>query len=986
MKYLLLIFIFLSSYMVSAQPMSGTYTIGSSGYFNTINQAIDSLQAKGVGGPVVLNVLPGVYNESIIFDSIWGTSPYNTITLQAANGDSTSVVISHISNFVGQKTIYSKINYLIIKHLTVIMDVSTNIGEPIRISGDFTTISNCIIKSINKNVNTYGNLLIVDGSNNTLITNNYLSGYFNYGIYYFNSNTIGNNLTIENNTIENLQLNYGCYTLYLSSISNCQVKNNHFIEGSIRLYKTNGSSQFIGNKVIGGLKIFNLTTTSSNPFLLANNFIISPGWTPLHLEDNQYVNIYNNTFLDSGSLSIGTYTIRLKNSSNITFKNNIFSDKAYGVLFYLDQGNSNIISDYNDYYTNGYYGKTYTNSIPSSSLAAWKTLSGMEANSISINPGFYSTNDLHISNPAMNGTGVSLSSVTTDIDGEPRPPTPDIGADESNFSPIDAGMISVLYNSYNPDSVCGYIVHDSVYVRVKNYGTNTINFSNHPMTLNLSITGPVNTSHQLIVNTDSLLKDSIRDFLIAPVINMPTGGTYNLAATVSIAADSNSLNNQSTNYILTNYKIESIPYTQSFEGFNESPSSLNSSFVDFKEGWWRSSNYYINNNLITSFLVKKGAWYNPLTGPAYDHTTLNTNGKWISPATALAVSVNKAWTPCVNFSGVQHPMLSFWYHMFGPELTNDTLFVDVYDGNSWDLGIFYLKGQQQIAQQAPWLQATVDLQAYTNMQVIIRFRVKHSSSSSYPNAIVAIDDILIDEVPVFNLGNDTSICLGDAIQIGIAGQTGHTYEWRKAPQNTVIAISSTLNISQSGTYILKATNINGISGTDTINIGIHPLPTPDLGLDTTICDTASIVLTPSISYVSYLWQDSSTLSQFIVNSSTGGGVFWVKVEDQNHCYGIDSVMVTLDTCLSIDFYQRNNIFMEYYPNPAKDYFYLKSKNYYGKAQCILYNSTGQLVLQKEIVLEENTLVKISTQEQPKGVYYLQITSSEGRFSAKLVIN
>jgi hypothetical protein len=991
MKQLTISILVILSLYSSSQPMSGTYTIGSGGYFVSINQAIDSLQAKGIGGPVVLNVLPGIYNESLKFDSINGTNAFNTITLQAANGDSSSVVITHTASTYSNTIISTNISNIIINKITLLLDISNFGGIIIFISNDNAVISNCVIKSTNNSTVNTCRFIHASETNNIEIKNNYISGRMEYGIYHFsNQSNYYSNIRIEHNTIENLQTSpQPDMVMWLVRLINCKVIGNTIIRGKIRMYDISGDCQFTKNKVIGRIELLYNTGTSTNPILFANNFLSTLNFSSiLKLENDQYMHFFNNSILDSGSYGGGNWssTVNVKNSSNITFTNNILSDKAYGILFYLDYGNTNIISNNNDYHTNGYYGQKYTSSTPASTLFSWQSMSGMETNSISINPGFFSSTDLHISNPAMNNTGVPLSAITMDIDGETRPPIPDMGADESNFGLIDAGLISLHYKSYEPDSTCGYTPYDSVAVRVKNFGVNTIHFTNDSMILNLNITGPVNSSYQVIVQSDSLEKDSIRDFLIASIINIPLGGTYSLSASLSINADSNLLNNQSSNYFIKNYKIESLPYLQTFEGFNESESMLGNYNNDYKEGWGRSFYYDDSYHWLPSFRVKKGAWYNTLTGPGYDHTTLSSNGKWISPITNLDTSTNKTWSPCIDFNGVQHPMLSFWYHMFGPDLSNDTLFVDVNNGSTWDLGVFYLAGQQQSAQQAPWLQAVVDLQAYANMQITLRFRVEHTSSNNYPKAIVAIDDVLIDEVPIINLGNDTSICMGDTLQIGIIGQNGHSYEWRQDSQSTVISTGSFLNVYQAGTYNLRASNVNGLYDIDTITIVINTLPIPYLGSDTSICDTSTLVLSLPMSYLSYLWQDSSQLSHFVVNPGIGDSIFWVQVEDNNHCFGFDTIFVLFDTCLNIDSYNDNQFSLDFYPNPARKYFYLKTEDNWGEISCIISNSEGQQVYKRKHFLYKKSIIKINISSLSTGFYLIQVTNDRKGYSAKLIIN
>ena len=68
-------------------------------------------------------------------------------------------------------------------------------------------------------------------------------------------------------------------------------------------------------------------------------------------------------------------------------------------------------------------------------IAGWKTITGQDSNSVSIDPMFYSNTNLHVSNPLFNNLGTPITAVADDIDGEPRDSiSPDIGADEFALS------------------------------------------------------------------------------------------------------------------------------------------------------------------------------------------------------------------------------------------------------------------------------------------------------------------------------------------------------------------------------------------------------------------------------------------------------------------------------------------------------------------------------------------------------------------------
>jgi hypothetical protein len=99
---------------------------------------------------------------------------------------------------------------------------------------------------------------------------------------------------------------------------------------------------------------------------------------------------------------------------------------------------ANMASDYNDFYSAGVFpGYFRSGSLNGGSgtdypdLAAWSAAVAGDANSIEADPLFTSDTDLHITNssPAWHA-GVTIAGIVRDIDGDLRPATPSIGADE----------------------------------------------------------------------------------------------------------------------------------------------------------------------------------------------------------------------------------------------------------------------------------------------------------------------------------------------------------------------------------------------------------------------------------------------------------------------------------------------------------------------------------------------------------------------------
>jgi hypothetical protein len=71
-------------------------------------------------------------------------------------------------------------------------------------------------------------------------------------------------------------------------------------------------------------------------------------------------------------------------------------------------------------------------------LADWELLTLRDAHSVSADPGFISATDLHVEihHDVLESRGIDVSWVPTDIDGDDRRETPDIGADEYDYVPL----------------------------------------------------------------------------------------------------------------------------------------------------------------------------------------------------------------------------------------------------------------------------------------------------------------------------------------------------------------------------------------------------------------------------------------------------------------------------------------------------------------------------------------------------------------------
>ena len=89
-----------------------------------------------------------------------------------------------------------------------------------------------------------------------------------------------------------------------------------------------------------------------------------------------------------------------------------------------------------------------TTGTPIANSGLWQTATGKDANSISSDPQFASTTNLHISrtvpgtpSPVENIVGATIGAITTDFDNDTRANPPDIGADEVTTMQFSLGHL-----------------------------------------------------------------------------------------------------------------------------------------------------------------------------------------------------------------------------------------------------------------------------------------------------------------------------------------------------------------------------------------------------------------------------------------------------------------------------------------------------------------------------------------------------------------
>ncbi|MFN6040014.1 MAG: PKD domain-containing protein, partial [Bacteroidota bacterium] len=150
-------------------------------------------------------------------------------------------------------------------------------------------------------------------------------------------------------------------------------------------------------------------------------------------------------------------------------------------------------------------------------------------------------------------------------------------------------------------------------------------------------------------------------------------------------------------------------------------------------------------------------------------------------------------------------------------------------------------------------------------------------------------NIFVNPLPVVNLGNDTSICQGNILQLN-AANPGSTYNWNTG------ANTQTVTANLSGNYIVQVTNSQNCSKKDTIVVTIVNKPVVALGTDRTLCKGNSVVLNAGNPGAIYNWGSNTTgfsANTQIVNIQDTG-IYWVNVSNAIGCSSADTIQIRLD--------------------------------------------------------------------------------------------
>ncbi len=190
--------------------------------------------------------------------------------------------------------------------------------------------------------------------------------------------------------------------------------------------------------------------------------------------------------------------------------------------------------------------------------------------------------------------------------------------------------------------------------------------------------------------------------------------------------------------------------------------------------------------------------------------------------------------------------------------------------------------------------------------------VSPTSTTTYTNTytdpngcdVDAQGTVTVNPLPALTVNNPAAVCEPNTVDITGSftdnnGTTGNITYWQDA--GATIPLTDPNNIATSGTYyIVKETN-NGCSDTVSVVATINPLPTPNAGVDDTVCNGLVYPLSPTTSIGTGTWTGpagltfapNATSPVATVTANAPGTYTLTWTETSNGCTASDDVEISL---------------------------------------------------------------------------------------------
>ncbi|MBI9062944.1 MAG: T9SS type B sorting domain-containing protein [Marinilabiliaceae bacterium] len=216
--------------------------------------------------------------------------------------------------------------------------------------------------------------------------------------------------------------------------------------------------------------------------------------------------------------------------------------------------------------------------------------------------------------------------------------------------------------------------------------------------------------------------------------------------------------------------------------------------------------------------------------------------------------------------------------------------------------------------------------------ISVRVPGKYQVWATDEKGCVGTDSILVSHYPsaLISLGTDIEKCNFSSYQLEVPITTSvgiSSYYWSKLENGKVVAgpVNLPWMITDSGNYMLTATDANQCVYSDTLQVIDHASPQFSLGADREMCEGDSLIIKAETGFTRYEWNDDPDNNQSSLKISASQQ-YKLKVWNEAGCVGVDEVYIEAHSIPSINLTDKEVCAGEWplLEGPAGDYSYLWS--------------------------------------------------------------
>jgi hypothetical protein len=235
----------------------------------------------------------------------------------------------------------------------------------------------------------------------------------------------------------------------------------------------------------------------------------------------------------------------------------------------------------------------------------------------------------------------------------------------------------------------------------------------------------------------------------------------------------------------------------------------------------------------------------------------------------------------------------------------------------------------------------------------------------------------LNALPTIDAGPDTSLCIGDSLQLMATG--GTTYVWDFEPSlSSVIVADPWTNTTVDITYYVDGYDNNGCFGEDSVHVTVNPLP------------LAPVITQDSI----WLISDQPSGNQWYLDGSavagaTNDSLDWVTegqngqytllYTDQNGCSTF-SLVTNIITITTIGFEENEAFDVNMYPNPTDGLLNMELSTQVDLM--LVVTLSGQVVQTQQQLISGIQTIDLS--DLPDGVYLIQLVKDDQVVNRRII--